>query len=182
MFRSRIFGDVAVAADGAYVTREASLGSRSLTRSLFLGMELDQALLDRAASFVDTLETLDIRAREAIEANVDACRATSRFTSRSSTTPSCSKSSTRIARPSTARHSSRGSISSAQLHARPPNAFSLVLDYSVGEVTHGSDPGRQLRHGRPSGRGEPGELRSGSREVDDEPCCRSVYDGDEDTG
>jgi hypothetical protein len=133
LFCSRIFGDVVVATDGAYVTREVSLGSHSITRSLFLGMDLDQALLDRAASLVDTLETLDARAREAIEANADDVPGYVAF--------HLEELDDGVLREIF--HADRSTISRTAflarldlvgvgVHARPPDAFSLVLDYSVG--------------------------------------------------
>lgn len=133
VFRSRSFGEVALAADGAYVTREVSLGSRSMPRSLFLGMELDQALLDRAAAVIDTLPTLDLRAREAIAANTDNMPAYVTFhleeldddvlrqlfdADRSA-----------IGR---AAFLAKLELVGVNVHHRPESAFSLVLDYSLG--------------------------------------------------
>lgn len=133
-FTTRLFGDVAVAPDGAYVTREVSLGARSITRSLFVGMELDQARLDRAASLVDALETLDARAREVIETNADEVPGYIAFhleelddgvlrelfdADRST-----------IDRPA---FLARLDLVGVSVHARS-DAFSLVLDYSVGKT------------------------------------------------
>ncbi len=135
VFRSRLFGEVTVAADGAYVTREVALGSRSLVRSLFLGMELDQGALDRAASFVDTLPTLDVRARVAIDANVDCVPSYITFHLEELTDAELQE--LFGAHRSTidrATFLARLDLVGVSVHARPPNAFSLVLDYSVGRA------------------------------------------------
>jgi hypothetical protein len=133
LFRSRIFGEVAVATDGAYVTREVAIGSHAITRSLFVGMELEQAVLDRAASLVDTLETLDARAREAIDANADEVPAYVTFHLEELEDGVLRElfdaERSRIGREA---FLARLDLVGVSVHARAPNAFSVVLDYSVG--------------------------------------------------
>lgn len=134
-FRTAIFGDVDVAADGAYVTREVTAGSRSIKRSLFIGMELDQRQLDRAARLVDAIEALDARARDALDTNTSEVPSYVTFhleelddgvlreifdAHRSS-----------IDR---ARFLARLDLVGVNVHARVPEGFSIVLDYSIGRA------------------------------------------------
>jgi hypothetical protein len=134
-FRSRTFGDVAVAADGAYVTRPVSLGSRSITRSLFIGMELDQRLLDRAARLVDTLETLDARARRAIEADTSDAPAYVVF-HLEELEVSILREIFGAERSAISREAflARLDLVGVGVHSVAPDAFSVVLDYSVGRT------------------------------------------------
>ena len=133
VFRSRSFGEVPLAADGAYVTREVSVGSRSMTRSLFLGMDLDQTLLDRAAALVDTLPTLDLRAREAIAANADNMPGYVTFHLEELDDAALHRlfdaDRSAIDR---AAFLAKLEVVGVNVHHRPESAFSLVLDYSLG--------------------------------------------------
>jgi hypothetical protein len=134
LFRSRVFGEVGVAADGAYVTREVAIGARSITRSLFLGMELEQGVLDRAAALVDTLGVLDVRARESIEANKSDVPAYVTFHLEELEDAVLQQlfgaERSRITRES---FLARLDLVGVSVHALPPQEFSLVLDYSVGK-------------------------------------------------
>lgn len=133
VFRSTFFGNVVVKA-GAFERRETSLGARVLTRSLFIGDEFDDpALLDRAASLLDTGETLDRRAREAIDAEDDDVSGYVAF--------HLDELEDDVLREIFG--AERAAIDRAALlakldlvgvaiHAQAPAGFSLVLDYSLG--------------------------------------------------
>ena len=133
VFRSTIFGEVDVAADGAYVTREVAAGERTLTRSLFLGMELGQGILDRAAALVDTLRALDVRAREIIETNADNVPGYVSF-HLEELDAGVLRELFGAERASIGREAflARLDLVGVSVHAAPPEGFSLVLDYSVG--------------------------------------------------
>lgn len=134
-FRSRTFGDVGVATDGAYVTREVALGSRSITRSLFIGMELEQGVLDRAARLVDRLETLDARARQAIHADTSDVPAYVVFhleELEDSVLREVFGAERRAIHH--AAFLARLDLVGVGVHARAPESFALVLDYSVGRA------------------------------------------------
>lgn len=135
IFRNRTFGEVSLAADGAYVKREFALGSRSLPRSLFLGMDLDQTLLDRAAALVDTLPLLDARAREAIETNADNVPGYVTFhleeLDETVLRELFGAGRTAIDRAS---FLARLDLVGVNVHHVPERAFSLVLDYSLGRA------------------------------------------------
>ena len=133
VFRCRTFGEVVMAADGAYVTREVRLGSQSITRSLFLGMDLDQPLLDRAAVLVDTLGALDIRARAVIETNADNVPGYVTFHLEELDDGVLRQ--LFDAERSAISHAAvlaRLELVGISVHPRPPDAFSLVLDSSLG--------------------------------------------------
>jgi len=168
VFRSRMFGEVAVGSDGAYVTRDMPVGARSLTRSLFVGLELDadQALLDRAASLVDTVAALDSRARAAIEADADEVPDYVSF-HLEELDEGVLREIFGAARSAIDRATflARLDLVGVGVHAREPDGFSLVLDYSIGRAHTDQVSRREARHGRASRRGVPGELRriTGSR-------------------
>ena len=134
-FRSRTFGDVGVAADGAYVTREVALGSRAITRSLFIGMELEQGVLDRAARLVDTLETLDARARQAIQSDTRDVPAYV-FFHLEELEDAVLREIFGAERKAIDRAAfvARFDLVGVGVHAREPESFALVLDYSVGRA------------------------------------------------
>ena len=134
VFESRFFGDVVVE-KGAFVRRETSLGSRVLTRSLFVGDEFgaDQALLDRAASLVDTMETLDQRAREAIDAEGDDVPGYVTFHLEELEDDVLRRifGADRAAIDRAA-FLAKLDLVGVAVHVREPAGFSLVLDYSLG--------------------------------------------------
>ena len=136
IFKSGRFGRVVVKSDGAYVKRakpEVLLGPRAVERSLFIGESLDQGRLDRAAALLDTLETLDARARKAIAAERDDVPGYIEFHLAElddgvlrkifAMDPSAVDRATFLA---------RLDLVGVALHAEKPAAFELVLDYSLG--------------------------------------------------
>jgi hypothetical protein len=69
MLTTRLYGDVTITADGAYVPREAGEGGRTRRPSLYVAANP----IAEAATLLDDLETLDARARAAlVERSADA--------------------------------------------------------------------------------------------------------------
>jgi len=127
VLETKVFGCVDVLGD-AYVQRETTIGSRTLSRSLYVGDLVDQPALDRAAALVDTADTLDARAREAIRAQHDG-------------EPNV----TDLVHDFIAFHLeeldldlsaldflARLDLVGISIHPREPDGFSIVLDYSLG--------------------------------------------------
>lgn len=136
IFKSERFGRVVVKSGGAYlkcVKPEVLLGPRAVERSFFIGESLDQGRLDRAAALLDTLETLDARAREAIAAERDDVPGYIEFHLEEldggvlreafAMDPSAVDRATFLA---------RLDLVGVAIHAQKPAAFELVLDYSLG--------------------------------------------------
>lgn len=70
---TKVFGTIPVSPDGAFVRRETTVGGRQLTRSIFVSDQLAARLelLARAASLLDDLDDLDVKARAAIRSALD---------------------------------------------------------------------------------------------------------------
>lgn len=120
VFDSQLFGRIELH-DGGYVQRELAIGARTVTRSLYIADELaaHPAILARAAALVDTLETLDPRARAAIAAQADGTTV-HEFVAfhREEVDPAVTLADLDLV--------------GAAVHAREPDGFALVLDYSFG--------------------------------------------------
>ncbi len=68
VMRTKVFGEVSLAEDGAYVPREPDEHART---SLYVAAGLSPARLDQAALLVDDIATLDISARAALVARIE---------------------------------------------------------------------------------------------------------------
>jgi hypothetical protein len=143
VFTTKVFGDLVVeVADAGYCERETVVGSRVLKRSLFVGADLatDEDLLSLGASLVDTLDTLDARAREAIRVENEGGDGTVRGYAEFHLEELDADVLMQIFGHETPERSAidRGTflakldLIGISVHARAPSGFSLVLDYSLG--------------------------------------------------
>lgn len=131
-FESRIFGSLPVA-DDAYWSGATTVGGRQYVRAIFIGTG-DQNILDRAASLVDDLDRLDVRARAAIQA-AHAADATVRGYVDHHLDAVDADVLERLfgaAKPDDATFLARLELVGVAIHPVKEEHFKLVLDYSLG--------------------------------------------------